>query len=74
LFLVGDSPASEFYANFSEHSIYPFFIGVVNIFLLTPPLKMERTECSETSACNIQTPENHPKERIQRSEHDESLK
>ena len=27
--------------------------------------KMELTECSETSAHKIQTPENHPKERIQ---------
>jgi len=25
---------------------------------------MEQTECSETSAHNIQTPGNHPKERI----------
>jgi hypothetical protein len=43
-------------------------------FLLTPPIKMEQTECSETSAYKIQTPGNHPKERIQHSEHSESLK
>jgi len=30
--------------------------------------------CSETSAHRIQMPENHPKERIQHSEHGESLK
>jgi hypothetical protein len=34
------------------------------VFLLTPPMKMELTECSETLAQKIQTPENHPKERI----------
>ena len=27
---------------------------------------MEQTQCSETSACKIQTPRNHPKERIQK--------
>jgi len=37
-------------------------------------MKMEQTECSETSAYKIQTPGNHPKESIQHSEHDESLK
>jgi len=34
-------------------------------FLFTPPMKMEQTECSTTSAHKIQTPGNHPKERIQ---------
>ena len=38
------------------------------------PMKMERIECSETSAYKIQTPENYPKENIQYSEHGESLK
>jgi hypothetical protein len=42
--------------------------------LLTPPLKMEQTECSKTSAHKIQTPGNHPKEIIQHSELGESLK
>jgi len=35
---------------------------------------MEQTECSETSAHKIQTQGNHPEERIQHSEYDESLK
>jgi len=39
-----------------------------------PPMKMEQTECSETSACKIQTPENYPEERIQHLEHGENLK
>jgi len=35
---------------------------------------MEQTECSETSACKIQTPGNYPEESIQHTEHGESLK
>jgi len=38
------------------------------------PMKMEQTECSETSEFKIQTPGNNPKESIQHSEHGESLK
>ena len=38
------------------------------------PMKMEQTECSETSAYKIQTPENYPEESIQHSEHGECLK
>ena len=37
-------------------------------------MKMEKTECSETSAYKIQTPENNPEERIQHLEQGESLK
>ena len=37
-------------------------------------MKMEQTECSETSVYKIQRPGNHPKESIQHSEHGESLK
>jgi hypothetical protein len=36
-------------------------------------MKMEQTECSETSAYKIQTPGNYPEESIQHSEHGESL-
>ena len=39
-----------------------------------PPMKMEQTECSETSAYKIQTPGNYPEESIQHSEHGDSLK
>jgi len=38
------------------------------------PMKMEQTECSETSAYKIQTPGNYPEESIQHSEYGESLK
>jgi hypothetical protein len=34
-------------------------------------MKMEQTECSETSAYKIQTPGNHPEENIQHTEHGE---
>jgi hypothetical protein len=32
--------------------------------VLTPPMKMELTECSETSPHKIQAPGNHPKETL----------
>jgi len=35
---------------------------------------MEQTQCSEMSTHKIQMPGNHPKERIQHSQHDESFK
>jgi hypothetical protein len=35
---------------------------------------MEQTECSETLAYKVQKPGNYPEERIQHSEHGESLK
>jgi len=38
------------------------------------PMKMEQTECSETSAYKLQTPGNYPKESIRHTEHGESLK
>jgi hypothetical protein len=37
-------------------------------------MKLEQTECSETSAYKIQTPGNYPEENIQHSQHGESLK
>jgi hypothetical protein len=37
-------------------------------------MKIEQTECSETSAYKIQTPGNYPEENIQHTEHGESLK
>jgi len=37
-------------------------------------MKMEQTECSETSAYKIQTPGIYPEGSMQHSEHGESLK
>ena len=52
-----------------------FFWGLIPRCLnIICRLYEDGTECSETSAYKIQTPGNHPKERIQRSEHGESLK
>jgi hypothetical protein len=38
------------------------------------PMKMEQTECSETSAYKLQTTGNYPKGSVQHLEHGESLK
>ena len=70
-FLLGNSPASEFYM--------PTFRNTVSVPSLyggrsSLPVKMERTECSETSAYKIQTPGNYPEENIQHTENSESLK
>ena len=61
-FLLGNSPASEFYV--------PTFWNT----LFVPSMKMEQTECSKTSAYKIQTPGSYPEESIQNSEHGGSLK
>jgi len=37
-------------------------------------MKIEQTECSETSTFKIKTPSNYPKESIQHTQHGESLK
>jgi len=37
-------------------------------------MKMEQTECSETSVYKIQTPGNYPEENIQHTEDGKSLK
>jgi len=64
---LGYPPESEFLcADVAGHSII--------FFPLTSPMKIELTEGLETSAHKIRMPENHPKERIQHSEHGESLK
>jgi hypothetical protein len=45
-------------------------VAILHIYL---PMKMERTGCSETSACKFQTPGNYPEESLQHTEHGESL-
>ena len=66
-FLLGNSPASEFYIPTFRNTVCFIFIG-------TLPMKMEQTECSETTAYKIQTPGNYPEENTQHTEHGESLK
>jgi hypothetical protein len=52
----------------------PTFTNLVHSTHTYLPVKVEQTECSETSAFKIQTPGNYPKEIIQHSKHGESLK
>ena len=53
--LLGDSPASEFYVLMLQNT------------LLTPPMKMEQTECCETLAHKIQMLTIHPQEKYNMS-------
>jgi hypothetical protein len=62
LFILGDSPASEFYVPTFRNTVCSIFIGRLNKKI---PVKIEQTECSETSEQKIQTPGNHPKEIIE---------
>jgi hypothetical protein len=60
-FLLGDSPASEFYVlTFRNTLSVPSSWAAYTAY-------QDQTKCSETSAHKIQTPWNHPKERITRS-------
>jgi hypothetical protein len=71
-FLLGCSPASEFYIPTFRNILYHLHrrCKQEEFFLLTPLMKirlmkMELTECSDTSAHKIQKPGHHPKVRIQ---------
>jgi hypothetical protein len=76
-FLLGNSPASEFYMPTFRNYLFQLQGDVSRknssrdspasefCVLPTPPMKMEQTECFETSAHKIQAPVDHPKERIQ---------
>jgi hypothetical protein len=57
-FLLGNSPASEFCMPTFQNTICSIFIDRLTYL----PMKMEQTECSETSAYKIQTPRNYPEE------------
>jgi len=59
-FLLGDFSASEFY-------ILTFWNTLFHLHKLMASMMMEQTKCSKTSAYKIQTPRNHPKERIQQT-------
>ena len=67
-FLLGNSPASEFYMPMFQNTLLCLH-GRVGTY---PPMKVEH--CSETLAYYIQTPGNYSEESIQHSEHGESLK
>ena len=57
------------YELIAENQLY-----TVIVYSRQVPMKMEQTECSETSAYKIEKRGNYPKENIQHSEHRESLK
>jgi len=82
LFLYSDQPVpfhppSYRFSPFSSQTFFrmntPTFSNLV-VLHIYPPMKMEQTECSETSAYKIQTPGNYPEGSIQHTEHGESLK
>jgi hypothetical protein len=64
-FLIrGESPEPEFYVLTFRNTVSSIFICGV----LTPPMKLELTERSETSEHTFRAPGNHPKERIEHSD------
>jgi len=76
-FLVGNSLVSEFYMPKFRITLFHLHsqVGVEWLSFYTyPPMKMEQTECSETSGYQIQSPGNYPEENIQHTEHGKSLK
>ena len=76
-FLLGNYPASGVYMPTFRNTLFHLHRQVdvsrisTHVYL---PMKMEQTECSETSTYKLQTPGNYPKESIQHAEHGESLK
>jgi hypothetical protein len=56
-FLLGNSPASEFYIPTLPNTVPSSYVGRC--------LPMKMGQCSETSAYNIHTPGNYPAESIQ---------
>jgi len=60
-FLLVDSSVSVFYVPMFRNTLFHLHMRCK----LTPPMKIEKTECSKTSAHRIQMPGNHPKEIIQ---------
>ena len=71
-----ETPINFQYFSLKVHPIIVCFLlgnSTVDRFTYLP-IEMEQTECSETSAYKIQTPENYPEESVQHTEHDEILK
>ena len=52
-FLLGNSPASEFYMPTFRNTLFHPYRRVGVEFYTYPPMKMEQTECSELSAYKI---------------------
>jgi len=58
-FLLGNSPASEFYMPTFRNSLFHLHRRVGVEFYTYPPTKKGQTEYSETSAYKIQRPRNY---------------
>jgi hypothetical protein len=71
-YLYGKSLAQPIFEPDFSRINNPTFSKLV-ILHTYPPMKMEQTECSETSAYKIHTPGNYPEGSKQHSEHGESL-
>jgi len=69
-----DNCDNVFYYNFVCFLLRNFPASEFYMPTFRNTLKMEQTECSETSAYKVQTPGNYPEESIQHTEHGESLK
>ena len=62
VFFWGNSPASEFYMPTFRNILFHLHRQVgVESFYTYLLVKMEQTECSETSAYKIQAPGNYPR-------------
>ena len=66
-FLLGNSLASEFYVLTFRNTLSHLHrqVSVEWSFYTNLPMKMEQTECCETSAYKIQMPGNYPEENLQ---------
>jgi len=58
----------------NQEDLYKYLNNLVPVYLHAYTIYEKGTKCSETSEHKIQKPGNRPKERIQHSEHGESLK
>jgi hypothetical protein len=66
-FLLGNSPASEFFMPTFRNTLFHFhrLVAVHRITHIYQPVKMEQTGCSETSEYKIQKSGNYAEENIQ---------
>jgi len=65
---TGKSLAQKFSIQTFSHMIPQHFSNLVHSTHTYLPMKMEQTECSETSTYKLQTPGNYPEESIQQKE------
>jgi hypothetical protein len=64
---------SGYFLSQTFSSTVPHILNLVTLHTY-PPVKMEKTECSETLSFKLRTPGNNPKENLRLSKHSEILK